>query len=395
MRKVYIFNPDNDLALAYGGENYTAPPLATKLRYDLQMLPVWYADPGSYILSDVPENMEWLSGISEIFPLDLNIIESDKLCNCTTGFSPWGWSADMRKRLIDKGVPPAVLPEKQYIENIRKISHRSVSIKIHNELYKLLGKRLSPVPVEYEKFEKVKDFAVKNPSCFIKAPWSGSGKGIFRVLDTEAVDFKRWASGILSRQGSLMCEVALNKKMDFAMEFCCKNGIAEFAGYSVFENDSHCSFDMGYVMGREHLQQKILSLYKDKSMITGIRESLEEILTREIAPFYDGYLGIDMLVYKNGGAFCINPCVEMNIRMTMGAVTSIIGDSYIGENSSGIFKVEYHKPKVDVVEYAGKLQSEHPLCISDGKVRSGVLFLAPVAAGARYCAYIKVGENSY
>lgn len=242
MQKAYIFNPDNDLALAYGGENYTAPPLATKLRYDLQMLPVWYADPGSCILSDVPGNREWLSGMSQIFPFNSSILEPDKLSSYRGGFSPWGWSPDMRKRLIDKGVPEVNLPEKQYIENIRKISHRSVSIKMHNELYRLLGKRLSPVPVECGEFEAVKDFAIKNPCCFIKAPWSSSGKGVFRVLDVEATDFKRWATGILSRQGSLMCEVPLDKKMDFAMEFYCKNGVAEFAGYSVFENDAHCSF---------------------------------------------------------------------------------------------------------------------------------------------------------
>lgn len=395
MRKVYIFNPDNDLALAYGGENYTAPPLATKLRYDLQMLPAWYADPGSYILSDFPGNKEWLLGISETFGINLNIIEPDRLSNCNACFSPWGWSLDMRKRLVDKGVPVELLPEKQYIENLRKISHRSISTKIHNELYRLLGKKLSPVPVEYDDFEKVKNFAVKNPSCFIKAPWSSSGKGVFRVLDTEAVDFKRWAKGILAKQGSLMCEVALGKEMDFAMEFCCKNGIAEFAGYSVFKNDSHFSFDTGYVMGRERLQQKILSRYNDKSFLGGIRESLEEILTREVAPFYEGYLGIDMLVYKDSGGLGINPCVEMNLRMTMGMVTSIIGDRYIDENSEGIFKVEYHKPGVDIVEYAGKLQQEYPLRINGGKIKSGVLFLTPVSHGARYCAYIKAGENRF
>lgn len=83
----------------------------------------------------------------------------------------------------------------------------------------------------------------------------------------------------------------------------------------------------------------------------------------------------------------------MNLRMTMGAVTSIIGDRYLAKSSSGIFKVEYHKPALNVAEYAAKLQREYPLQISsDGKIKSGILFLTPVYRHARYCAYLNVEE---
>ena len=46
MRSIFIFNPENDLALANGGPNYTAPPFAQQLRRDLQLLPAWYAPAG-------------------------------------------------------------------------------------------------------------------------------------------------------------------------------------------------------------------------------------------------------------------------------------------------------------------------------------------------------------
>ena len=48
-----------------------------------------------------------------------------------------------------------------------------------------------------------------------------------------------------------------------------------------------------------------------------------------IAPHYDGPLGIDMMFYKNeNGEIALNPCVEVNLRMTMGMVTAAMGSRH-------------------------------------------------------------------
>ena len=39
-----LFNPENDLAIALGGENYTPPPAAQLIGKELSTLPLWYAD---------------------------------------------------------------------------------------------------------------------------------------------------------------------------------------------------------------------------------------------------------------------------------------------------------------------------------------------------------------
>ena len=43
MSVLYLFNPENDLALANGGKNYTPPPLARTIARDLSTLSLWYA----------------------------------------------------------------------------------------------------------------------------------------------------------------------------------------------------------------------------------------------------------------------------------------------------------------------------------------------------------------
>ena len=40
---LYLFNPENDLAIAFGGENYTPPPAAQLIGKELSALPLWYA----------------------------------------------------------------------------------------------------------------------------------------------------------------------------------------------------------------------------------------------------------------------------------------------------------------------------------------------------------------
>lgn len=388
--KTYIFNPDNDLALAFGGENYTAPPMASRLRYDLQMLPAWYCDSNTLILADAVENAEWLDSISRQLPINSNIVKSSQLPSLDCEYVPWGWSFDMRKRLIDKGVECDQLPSKEYIDTLRRLSHRSISIKIHNDLREMLDHNFSSIPVELYDLESIKSFAKSHPCCYLKAPWSSSGKGVFRVLDLDAIDFQRWSSGVLSRQGSLMGEVSLDKVMDFAMEFYCEKGVTTFAGYSIFNNDNHCSFDSGLVMSTTMLHEKIISIYKDESTLMVVRGALENILTNLIAPHYTGYLGVDMLLYQEFGEIKLNPCVELNLRMTMGAVTSLLGNRMIADGVMGRFVIEYHKKSQNMIEYINTKSEISPVKYVDGKITSGIQFLTPIYNEVCYCAYLEI-----
>ena len=41
---LYLFNPDQDLALASGEVNYMPPASACRMAEELALLPVWFAD---------------------------------------------------------------------------------------------------------------------------------------------------------------------------------------------------------------------------------------------------------------------------------------------------------------------------------------------------------------
>ena len=49
--KLYVFNPDADMALGNNEENYMAPATIRRMAEDLALLPIWYARPGSGVLA--------------------------------------------------------------------------------------------------------------------------------------------------------------------------------------------------------------------------------------------------------------------------------------------------------------------------------------------------------
>jgi hypothetical protein len=385
MDNVYLFNPENDLALAFGGENYTAPPFAARLRHDLRLLPVWIAPPGSLVLCDERAHRTWLAVMHRRFGIDVKAVSSQELSDLhDCRYQPWGWSLDIRKKLLDLGADADCLPSREYINKLRELSHRRTSIVIHRRLGEMIGHEFSPIPTEFTDFASVKRFALKHRNCYVKAPWSSSGRGIYRALDVEASDFEQWCEGTLKRQGSVLCEPALNSIMDFAVEFYCENGVTAARGYSVFNSDMHSQYSSGLVTDTAHLKSQISSLYHNIDVVTG---ALVRIINDLIAPYYSGWLGIDMLLYRDSKSneVRLDPCVELNLRTTMGVLTSIIGERFIDSGSVGTFRILYNKDGFENIK--------KNLIVRNGKIKTGMFVLTPVDENSQYCACIDVSRR--
>ena len=370
MQNIYLFNPDNDLALAHGGGHYVAPPFAQKMQHDLCTLPMWYASKGSKVVVENEEMVHWVASTSTQFNLGIEGITPNELNNTSpdSQFMPWGWSGTIKRRLIKKGVDASLLPTDKRLAKIMQLAHRKTSIIVHEKISQLLGRRCSPIPQIFNKISDVINFAAEHKGCFVKMPYSGSGQGIFCALRPESTDFENWCKGALKRQGELICEVGLNKKMDFALEFQCKSGNVDFLGYSVFESDAHSQYSTGLVTSPTILEQKIAENYIE---INQIKETIAMVIADIYATHYEGFLGVDMLLYDDGnGHIDIDPCVEVNLRATMGVVTCEIGKRIMKKETSGIFRIEYEKNGFPTKDQENRL------------------YLTPILTDTQYCAYI-------
>ena len=68
MKTLYLFNPENDMALACGDSYYMPPTSARRMAADLSVLPAWYAAPGDAVLTDALLHGEQVKNLSPLLP---------------------------------------------------------------------------------------------------------------------------------------------------------------------------------------------------------------------------------------------------------------------------------------------------------------------------------------
>lgn len=293
MPRVHLFNPENDLALAAGIANYTPPAAALRLRRAGERLPLLYAEDGDRLLVDGVE--DW------------------------TGMEPcpWGWSAAAKRDFLLAGCPVELLPSDDEIEQMRMLSHRRTAAEIARRLREMLpGMALADPAVEAYIMEDVDAEIGRHGDVFVKMPWSSSGRGVLRYADVSPERFRRFAADSIRRQGSVMVERAYCKVVDFARLYRCEDGKCISLGTSVFVTDAHGAYT-GNLLAPEQDRLQRIAGYASLQDIADIDAASVEILQEMISPYYNGILGIDMLVAADG---TIDATVELNLRHTMGYV---------------------------------------------------------------------------
>lgn len=111
------------------------------------------------------------------------------------------------------------------------------------------------------------------------------------------------------------------------MEFRLTAGKCEWVGLSLFSTSPTGAYTGNIVASDEVLVQKLCaraeesengSAEKIAHMLTVVQEVLTHTLPEMLAPI-ESYIGVDMmLVQMPDGSVTVHPCVELNLRRTMG-----------------------------------------------------------------------------
>lgn len=392
MTSLYIFNPENDLALANGSRNYYPPPAARKIARDLAVVPLWYSREGSYVVAPEMPDARFMNEISEYFDIRARILQPTEVMKkaVPTCCIPWGWSPYIQKRFADMGVDARILPSLKTIGEYRELSNRKTTITILTMLSQAGIGIPEPMPFYTQSLEEAMHFVTTTPRSVLKAPWSGSGHGLVWGRGMYERSVEQLCRGIINRQGGIICERGLNKHVDFAMEFYADKSDIRFAGYSLFSTDEKGAYQ-GNLLAPDRHMEDLLCRYVKREDILAIRQLLPEVLKSLVGEVYRGYLGVDMMIYDDEGTFRISPCVELNLRMSMGALSRILYDRYMSQGTLGRLDIIYFDKEGDAAKYLAAAVSEYPRVITDGKLVSGALSLAPVNNGTNYLAIVRCG----
>ena len=319
MATLYIFNPEHDIALASNLSNFTAPHAGRKLRADLGFLPALWAGKDDYVLVENVEQAVKAYGRlrAKTGSGPKHFIDKGQLAHININkVEPWGWDLALQSFLLRYSVKDILSDET--IAVIRDLSHRKQSVNLLRELQRSGTTGYSTcVNSMAEVFQMLSDYG----RIVVKAPWSSSGRGV-RFIDGELNDSQqRWIQNVIEKQGDVVLEPYYNKVRDFGMEFESDGkGQIKYLGLSLFHTKNGAY--TGNLIASEDKKENILSNYISIDLLRIIRENICNKLGALYAGQYQGPFGIDMMVVatdeKDG--FLLHPCVEINLRRTMGHV---------------------------------------------------------------------------
>ncbi len=326
--RIHIFNPEHDLALASNLDNFTAPHAGRDLRHDLGFLPALWAGKGDGVLVDNCEAAEYAFGklgvpMKGVFvtpgEIPQLVQEPDSVI-----VQPWGWDRAVRGEFLRAGVPAKELPDDTYLNTVRQTSHRSWAaehvLRPLREIPGTIGEAETA-----RTLSEVRRFLSVRHHIVLKAPWSSSGRGVRYVSDgsgsnttfTMTRQLEGWVMNILRRQGAILMEPYYNKVMDLGMEFYSdKNLGTGFTGLSLFRTVKGAY--AGNLLASEDEKRERVARFLDITILDKVQHRLQETFSATISRFYQGSFGVDMMLVNNDGTILLHPCVELNLRMTMG-----------------------------------------------------------------------------
>ena len=282
--QTYIFNPEHDLCIANGDENFVAPRSA---------------------LGYAKENIDLSEYLKRPNKQSRQII-------------PWGWNHALKKRLINEGVDPATLPSEEELQFIRVHSRREFALDVHSRLS--CGDSLVIGPdyrIVARSVGDIEAFISATGSAVLKSPLSGSGKGIRFVRESLSESDEGWCRRTLAKQGAVIVEQRFEIIKECAMLFECHHEGIDFIGYSLFESRNG-AYSKNILASNEDIEE-IIAGYIPRDTLSAIRENLTGILTDTLAGHYEGFLGVDQIICQTDSPIFI-PVSEINLRMTMGLI---------------------------------------------------------------------------
>lgn len=388
--KLYVFNPETDMALANFQANYIPPAPIRRMAEELAMFPIWYAEPGSAVLAPSAYNQEFLQKMQRLFPLPVQLLTKPELAaHPDMQVLPWGWNPAFRRQMLDAGISACRLPAGEQLEHWRKLSGRHVAVellKAFRDMEECCGSAaclLTP--------DACRRYADEVGACLFKAPWSGSGKGLMWCRNGFDRITDAWCRRVHAEQGFIVGMPIYDKVCDFAMEFYSDgHGKVLFTGYSQFKTNAKGAYMGNSLEPDERIEQRLSGFIPLASLVR-VRLRLQELLAGYFAG-YTGYLGVDMMVCRepSGAAsrYALFPCVEVNMRMNMGVFSRLFHDRFMHPAACGKFRIEAYATPEELWQVHEAELAALPLRVSDGRLLSGYLPLVPVTPHSRYRAYV-------
>lgn len=322
--RLHIFNPEHEMALACDKTVMTLPHAIQEFKVNLGFLPALWAKDGDFVLvDDVLFALKALDKCHRPHADVLFVTPDDIKHLMFSHFEPWGWDKVVRQTLLNAGVPESLLPSDDYLSYLRGLADRRITTDALSFIRSGIEELTCGESHFCKSFDEVYGALQHYGRIVVKALWSSSGRGVRYIDRGIGGSTKGWIVNVIAKQGGIMVEPYYKKVKDFALEFYSDGaGNVDYCGLSVFETNK--SSYSGNIIACEDEKMSMLCKYLPESLVETMKQRLKSFFSSEPFARYEGPLGVDMMVVASGNAdrFLLHPCVEINVRRTMGHVAN-------------------------------------------------------------------------
>jgi hypothetical protein len=398
---LHYFNPGHEAAVLNGSKYYQAPFNHVKMQRELAFLPLWYAQPDDFVLVFEPVPESFLREIASLRDGRLaRAVSFDELERLTE----FKATDELYQQLVNQTVDVwGISPQACHFLTQLSAKHRlNWTIPEWKDEYRTLGSRQTAhtvlstlietvpdidkniLPQFYTNLDEIEQVLVQNAhkinaeapidrdqdntnntndqndtnytnntnkrenTMLAKAPFSSSGKGLVWLPPGEMAQSERQIlKGLLCKQATVSLERALDKQLDFSMHFEIapvtqgrRSSATNFIGYSLFQTNAKGAYEKSLLLSQEAIEKQLIKFISG-DLLKQIRGQLLPIIDQIYAPHYRGAIGVDMLIYLDGNQTKLHPCVEINMRKSMGYLALKLFERFCPPNFTGEFRVGY------------------------------------------------------
>lgn len=420
---VYWFNGNCEGQVALGRPGFTPSRLAADLEDDFQALPMLCSARDDAVLLRRKPSAGFLRHLQELGFTIPEFVEYGAsglegfVSRKVNALKPWGWSPDSARFLapLEEGLPSGG-EGLCWSETIRQLYSKSWSADRLNDFLAVEGEdfccgsevvglgcaTVDEVLLALEHF-RTAGFG----EIVIKAIYGSAGRDQIHVREGPLREGQRgWLEKICRRQGQVVVEPWLDKVADLSLHFDIETtGEAQVMGWTRFLTDDRGQYRGAFVhqflAGLDIEVKKFLyGDGRDPRRLKRLGERLAEFLAGEVAAAgYRGPVGVDALVYRDGGTLRLKPIVEINPRTTMGRMALGLRPA-INSARTALWLVLSQREIAlagfaDIAACADRLEEQYPARLfSSGKELSeGVLFTTDPTQARSFATVLLVGES--
>lgn len=323
--QLHIFNPSHDEALAANYPFYYPSVMARTLAARWAEMPALWAQRGDVVWVNGGGNFSltegeaaWCGGVFFASGQEL----PPRLWAKVTSVEPWGWDLLLRHRLRKAGAPSRLLPNDSYLENVRRLSSRHTTAQLLPRIRQRLENAGVPTvgkSVIIETEAAFDQLISRWGATMCKSLWSCSGRGVFRITGGTTASDRGRIRRLLREQGGVEVEPAYEPVAQFALEFSARPaGDVAFEGLSFFTTGTSGAYVANVVAEQGAIRDKLTTIFPCERWIENAVAICQDELRDFLHASYCGPLGVDMMLCRTAAGVALLPCVEVNLRRTMG-----------------------------------------------------------------------------